>query len=373
MKIVFAPIRWALILCSATLFAQNPDPSGIDDVHQAIDSLVRRTAETQNIPSVTYGVIQNGEITWQKGYGTIERGAVKKVDENTVYQIASLSKMFTGIIANSLLLEGKLDLDESISPYLPEELAPKEKTRLESISIKDLLLHRSGLPRDSKAYKRKDGEPMHLPYSQAHLLEDLERVKIKNQGTYSYSNLGYAILGYVLEKVSGLTYEALLKKYVTDRYKLMKTSTRPFSPQAVPYRKDKRDVKTEPWKTGRLTPASGIYSNVRDLVTLMAEQLHVYRNKENMQNSSPLYLTREKVLRGDNESYYGMGLWEFEFDRGILYGHSGDMDGFASQYRFNETTNTGFVLLTSSGGNWTGRLIAEASRIMEVHALKTGF
>lgn len=308
-------------------------------------------------------------MTLQKGYGVIERGTPEKVDEHTCFQIASLSKTFTGIIANALILEGRLKIDESITSYLPEELLEKEKKKLEPITIRDLLLHRSGIQRNSKSYKRKDGEPMKKPYTRSHLIKDLEKIKIKKWGQYNYSNLGYAVLGYILEKVGGLTYEELLKKYVTDKYQLAKTSTYPFQPQAIAYRKDKRDIKTEAWQTGLLTPASGVYSNINDLTKLMTEQLKIYRKQEPDKLESPLYLTKEKDFRGDDESYYGMGLWEFEFDRGILYGHSGDMDGFASQYRFNVTTNTGCVLLTSSGGDWTDRLIAEISKIIEEYAI----
>lgn len=114
-----------------------------------------------------------------------------------------------------------------------------------------------------------------------------------------------------------------------------------------------------------MTPASGIYSNISDLSNLMVEQLNTYRSEEIDKLKSPLFLTGEKELRSDKSSSYGMGLWELEFKRGVLYGHSGDMDGFASQYRFNVTTNTGVILLTSSGGTWLEELTAEISKIIE--------
>lgn len=348
--------------------------SDIDDVHETIDSLVQSTKEKNEIPSIVIGVIQNGKVTFHKGYGVLERGTARKVDNKTTYQIASLSKMFTGIIANSLILEGKLKINESIAAYLPEDLSDKDRKKFESITLKDILLHRSGIQRDSKSYKRKDGEPMESPYTKTDLIRDLEKVRTRKKVRYSYSNVGYAILGNILENVSGLSYEELLQNYVTDQYGLSNTSIYLSTPVATPYRKDDRFTKTEPWNTGLLTPASGIYSNVDDMTKLMTEQLKIYRmsNDATMLNS-PLYLTKEKDFRGDGESYYGMGLWEFEFDRGVLFGHSGDMDGYASQYRFNKTTNTGVVLLTSSGGNWTNQLIAEVSKIIEEHAIKTGY
>ena len=118
---------------------------------------------------------------------------------------------------------------------------------------------------------------------------------------------------------------------------LPNTSIHSSTPIATPYRKDDRSTQTKPWNTGFLTPASGIYSNVDDLTKLMTEQLKIYRMSNDVTiPNSPLYLTKEKDFRDDGESYYGMGIWEFEFDRGVLFGHSGDMDGYASQYRFKQ-------------------------------------
>jgi CubicO group peptidase (beta-lactamase class C family) len=345
--------------------------SGINDVHASIDSLVKSTQSKHNIPSMAIGIIQDGEITFQKGYGFMERASTTKVDEKTSFQIASLSKMFTGIIAHSLVIEGTLKLNESIVTYLPDEISDQDKEKLEPITLKDVLLHRAGIHRDSKSHKRKDGEAMHTPYNEADLIKDIQKVKFKRKDQYEYSNVGYAILGRILENSSGLSYEALLKKYVSEPYGLTETAVKASAPIATPYNKEERFTKTSPWNTGLMTAASGIYSSVSDLIHLMTLQLEVYRMEdEDKRLNEPLFLTKEKKLRSDGESYYGMGLWEYEFDRGILYGHSGDMDGYASQYRFNKTTNSGFVLLTSSGGDWTHELAAEVSRIIEEYAMR---
>ena len=366
-------LQITILLISINLYSQELNDSMDISVHDSIDKLVKQTVKANDIPSISIGLIQNGKVSFQKGYGLIKRGINEKVNEHTSYQIASLSKMFTGIIAKALVLEGKLDIEQSIVNYFPNGISLSTKKKFGDVTMRDLLLHRSGLPRNSKSYKRKDGEPMISAYTESHLLQDLKMVKIKNKGDYNYSNLGYAILGYIFEKSTDLTYEELLNNYVIDKFNLKRTSTRSFLPQASPYRKDKRKKETQAWNTGKLTPASGIFSNTFELSNLMVEQLKVYRSNEKDKLKSPLYLTGEKELRNDQNSYYGMGLWEFEFKRGILYGHSGDMDGFASQYRFNITTNTGVVLLTSSGGEWLEELTAEISRIIEENEMKTGY
>ncbi len=338
---------------------------------QEVESLITNTILENDIPSLSVGLIYKGDTILLKGYGSIKRGSDSKVDENTVYQIASLSKMFTGIIANNLVTNGQLNLENSITNYLPKELSEKTKTKLKPIKVVDLLLHRSGLPRDSKVFKRKDGEPMAIGYSEKELLLDLEKIKLKSESgkKYEYSNLGYALIGYILERTSGESYEQLLDKYVVKKIKLENTSAvRSMNSSlsiAVPYRKESRKVETRYWETGKFVSASGIYSTVSDLSKILVNQLEAYNRFESKKVSDPLVLTQVKGSRGREGSYYGMGLFEDKTKRGLLYGHRGDMDGYASEYSFNPAKNTGVILLTSSGGEWIGLLSARISKILE--------
>lgn len=364
-----------LILCFIAFNLEAQEISQ-NKINEAIDSLIHSTIQTHDIPAISIGVIQDGKISIQKGYGYTKRQTGVPVDENTVYQIASLSKMFTGIIARSLILENKLVLNQSISFYLKDKIDSKTAKKLSTIQVKDIFFHRSGIPRNSKTHKRRDGEPMLSKYTEKHLLADLKKMKIRKYGKFKYSNLGYSIIGYILESASGLTYEELCKQYVIQKFNLVNTTiSNPFQ-SATPYRKDNRTVETKAWNTGKMTPASGIYSTTADLSKLMVEQLKAYRSNPIDKDTNPLNLTNPKELKGNSNnsnSYYGMGLWELKYHRGMLYGHSGDMDGFASQYQFNSTQDTGVVLLTSSGGPWLGILIAQINQLIENNKSSTVF
>lgn len=366
MKYLNQSIYLSIIVIFLSLTAQAQNPS-YTEVQIRIDSLIRQSMQDHTIPALSVGLIQEGNITLTKGYGSLNRNTQQQTSAQTHYQIASLSKTFTGIIANSLIAEGKLDPEASIAQYLPETIPVEIRKKFTQSTVKELFLHRAGIPRNSLSYQRIDGDPMLAEYSENHLLQDLEALTLDKSMGYEYSNLGYAILGYVLENASGLPYEELLQQYVVQAYQLERTSTEQPRQLTTPYRKDDRNTETSPWNTGKLTPASGIYSTVDDLSRLMQSQLAVYCRQD---KQHPLYLTRIKAPRGDDSSYYGMGLWEFPFQRGLLYGHSGDMDGFASQYRFNSSQNCGVVLLTSSGGKWIGQLAAQISRFLEEHAMQ---
>lgn len=330
-----------------------------DCVRTAIDS----TMSSNNVPALAIGVVRDGRLFYAEGYGVHERGSGKKVNENSIFQIGSDTKKFTAIIIRELVSEGKLDLAESIVTYLPDALTTEAKEKLKDITVKNLLLHKSGIPNRAPNNKRIDGDPMLIEYTEQDLIHDLNHLKLDfKPGTdFSYSNFGYAVVGFISELVSGQDYSALVKKYVTEKMGMDNTFIYPKDNQlsliVTPYRKDDRNVKSEPWKMGKLTPAGGIYSNITDLSKLMVAQISAYREFQlNGEKDNPLLLTENDGIEG---SHYGFGLAKTVTKTGTHYGHGGDLDGFAGGYVFSPEHNVGLIMLTSSGGSWLGELEKE--------------
>jgi CubicO group peptidase (beta-lactamase class C family) len=114
-----------------------------------IDALVKKYAEDHNIPTINLGLII-GENTYFINQGTKDRKTGIETNENSIFQIASVGKLLTGIVINDLINKGKLDVNEPITSYLPETYSKKVKKKLEKITVRDLLHHQSGLPRQSK-------------------------------------------------------------------------------------------------------------------------------------------------------------------------------------------------------------------------------
>lgn len=360
-----------LLNFSSVLLAQSESNISTKELVGKIESLVKRTVNENNIPALSVSLVYDGEPIFHNGYGTIKRGSDVKADEHTPYQTASISKMLTGIIAKNLALENRLDLNEKITAYLPNSLSKKSRKKLETIRVIDVLQHQSGLPEDSRVLKRKDGEPMIGGFTEQDLLLEMEKVKLKSKprAKFIYSNLGFALMTYILQRAGNLSYEELLNTYVVGKYDLKMTTSDLNSAMvesmAIPYRKDSRNTETKPWETGVFVGASGVFSTVDDLTKVMIEQLKAYQEFETNKLKSPLVLTEIKKSRGNEGSYYGMGLFEDRTARGSVFGHRGDMDGYASEYSFNPDTNTGTVLLTSSGGKWIGILSAQINKILE--------
>jgi len=329
----------------------------------SIEEKVKTVLEENNVPSLSIGVINNGDIVLLKGFGVKSRKDSTEVMGNSIFQIASQSKMFTAIIVKNLIQEGKLNLNEPITTYLSNEITEENKNRLKKIKLINLLNHTAGLSREGfSIYRdRVEGEAWRNNYPRAELIDDINNIELETEpGTkFQYSNSGYAVVGLICENVSGLKYEELLRKYVTEKYDLKNTVVNLSTPQqkmlVTPYKKWERNVETQASIMGMATPASAIYSSSTDLIKILSKQMSAYRAYKEQGIPSPLILTEHTSQM--NESYqYGFGLIKVTDGNTIKYSHGGDLDGFACEYFFNPTKNNGVVILTSSGGRWVGEL-----------------
>lgn len=339
---------------------------GCNFTSQAQDSIEKRiktVLEENNVPSLSIGVINNGDVVFLKGFGVKSRKDSTEVMGNSIFQIASQSKMFTAIIVKNLIQEGKLNLDDSINTYFSDEITEENKTRLKRIKLINFLNHSAGLSRDGfSIYRdRVEGEAWRNDYPRAELIADINSIKLETEpGTkFQYSNSGYAVVGLICENVSGLKYEELLKKYVTGKYGLKNTvvtlDTQQQKMLVKPYKKSERNVETQASIMGMATPASALYSNSTDLIKILSKQINAYRAYQEQGTLSPLILTEHTSQM--NESFeYGFGLIKVTEGDTVKYAHGGDADGFACEYFFNPTKNNGVVILTSSGGRWVAEL-----------------
>jgi len=334
-----------------------------------IEQLIQERVTENNIPSLSVGLIKYNKILAYQNVGTTERGGEQAVNENTVFQIASLTKTFTGLIAKELMIEEKIDVNASITTYLPTTLSKATIEKLQPITIRDLLQHKSGFPRDAAQANRPwqflDG-PMVGGYSETELLQDLEAMElIHTPGSkMEYSNLGFGTMGYILERVAGIPLPDLYDKYLVDKYG-MKHSTIDLAKakeygMATPYMKWWRSIETSPWEMGYLRSAGGLCSTVADLSQMMLQQMNAYQNFAINQQQSALVLSEDKTAWGKSGyPYYGYGIMEFNkaIDTTMVHiGHGGDVDGFASAYIFFPKQQVGIVMLTSSGGEWFNHL-----------------
>ncbi|WP_461442388.1 serine hydrolase domain-containing protein [Maribacter sp.] len=333
----------------------NTVPSHLEWMDNKIDSMLT----ANDIPGFAIGVIEDGKVSWASGYGEMERKAGVPFSTESICQIASLTKMFTGAVVKELINEGKLRPQEPITKYLDDVLDEDAKEHFNEVTVELVLHHRSGIPNHAPSVNRIDGDPMLIAYTQNDMNKDLNTIELdfKPNEKWAYSNYGYDILGYICEKASGKSYDALIKEYITDKYGLEDTFINLTETKqklvATPYRKDDRTIKTKPWNMGKEVPSGGIYSNVDDLLRLMSVQIDHYRKYSENPSNSSLILTSNVAETGYDGLRYGYGL----FERKNRLDHFGDLDGYGSDYRLTPEYNVGIVCLTSSGGVWLDDLM----------------
>ncbi|MEM7701768.1 MAG: serine hydrolase domain-containing protein, partial [Pseudomonadota bacterium] len=278
---------------------------------------------------------------------------------DTLFQIASLSKLLTGVVTNSLIRTGELDAEAPIATYLGPVLGEQMSGGLESITTQHLLNHKAGIENDdcSLYAKRQEGEAWLDGYSRAQLLTDLRKLSLPKGAAadFSYSSCGYALVGLIDEIVSDQKFAALLNERVTAKYDMPDTQVELATDQesrlATPYRKDDRRVPTQASDMGMGTPASAVYSSTRDLARLLAAQLAAYREYAASGEETDLILSQQTVQGHREELRFGTGIIELTHEEGTIYLHDGDADGFASLYAFAPEQDVGIVMLTGSGGD----------------------
>lgn len=189
-----------LALAPLQAIAKSPSPPS----KKAIDQIVQQTMEEFQVPGMTVSVVYQGEVYYSAGHGILEMERKGKVDEETLFQIASVSKAFTTAALALLVDEGKLDWDDPVIDYLPEfRMYDAWVTR--EFTIRDLLTHRSGLPLGA-------GDLLLFPEADSTREEVIHAFRYLKPATsfrseYAYDNMLYIVAGEVVARVSGQSFE----------------------------------------------------------------------------------------------------------------------------------------------------------------------
>ena len=293
-------------------------------------------------------VAENGHIIYEKAFGKASYEWDINNSMDTKMEIASITKTFTALMIMQLIEQGKIKLDSKISDYLnnyPAETGSK-------ISIDHLLTHSSGLQQDIADFPpnsnkfpdivAKINEEFFSLEEQVQLIAN--RPLLFEPGTkYKYSSDGYAVLGFIIERVTGLSYEQALQKFIADPLHLKNTGYKDHL--AVIEKKAQGYAKTfSGIRRGRqigINPAGGSYSTIHDL--FIWEQA-LYTDKLITQNSKDLVFTKTPYLVGYgwqiNNNYFSSSTDSIKMVR-----CTGSLPGFNSLVvRFPEHKKTIIVM-----------------------------
>ena len=225
----------ALIVMSMPARAQQAEaPMAVQPTTQFTDALrlmelwLEAQARFDRVPAVSAGVVVGQELVWKKGFGTIDARGQLAAGADTIYSICSISKLFTSVAVMQLSDSGKLSLDDDIGKHLSAFAMQRSQPDSGPITIRSLLTHSSGLPREGD-FSYWNPPDFKFP-TRAELLQGLSRQQafMRVSDHYQYSNLAMALLGEVVATVSGVSYEEYVQRQILDPLKL--ADTRAFMP-----------------------------------------------------------------------------------------------------------------------------------------------
>jgi CubicO group peptidase (beta-lactamase class C family) len=176
---------------------------------EEIDQLIERAMDAFEIPGMAVSIVYDGEVYYSKGHGLVEVSKTARVDDKTLFQIASVSKAFTAAALAILVDDGTLDWEDPVIDYLPEfRMYDPWVTR--EFTIRDLLTHRSGLPLGA-------GDLLMFPEAETSRDEIIRAMRFLKPTTsfrseYAYDNLMYIIAGQVVSSASGMPFEEFLEE-----------------------------------------------------------------------------------------------------------------------------------------------------------------
>lgn len=329
---------------------------------QKVDEVVEHAMKTFNVPGMAVGIIHKNEIILAKGYGVADISTGVPVDAQTNFGIASNSKAFTATALALLVDQGKLDWDDAVKKYIPEFKMYNEYVT-EEFTIRDLLVHRSGLGLGA-------GDLMVWPdghdFTPQDIIDNIQYLKpvSRFRTKYDYDNLLYIIAGVVIERVSGQSWQDYIQDHFLTPLEMTRTAAnwnrlKDTSNAIVPHVPiDGALSIIDRYTNPIFDAAAGLYSNVEDLSKWVQFQLNLGHlpdgeqlvSKTQMQElSKPQTLMPIRTVAPYNTLFraYGLGFVLQDVAGKLEVSHTGGLEGIVTQVIMYPQLDLGIIVLTN--------------------------
>jgi len=300
------------------------------------------------------GVYQ-GDHANISGFGRTSTTRSGPPDGQTLFEIGSITKVFTGITLAKLVQDGVVKFSDPISRYLPAGVASPKKNGHE-ITLEQLATHTSGLPRlppNWDATVTNELNP-YLSYTAPDLYQSLGQVQLSAEPgkTSDYSNYGFGLLGQLLSLKTGLPYETLVRQTVCDPLGLTNTVIHLNAEQhdRLTPGHDPKGLIVPNWDMDALAGCGALRSNAHDLLTLVSANLET--------NNTPIYQALAEARKYHFKEFSGgVGLgWQIDepVDGRVVWWHNGGTGGYVSFIAFDRQNHVGVVILSNYGDAFAG-------------------
>lgn len=342
------------LLLAPVCFSQ---PSFMKD---SLDSYISRGMKNAQIPGLAIAVIKDGKVVVMKGYGVREVGKKDPVDENTLFMIASNSKLFTGTALANLEAEKKLSIDDKVSKYISwYRVYDEDVSRM--VTIRDLLSHRLG----TKTFQG-DFTFWNSNLSRQEVVTRMRLMKpsLQFRKDFGYCNSCFTTAGEIIPIVSGMTWEKYLEENIfkplgmTNTYALTKDIEKRNN-LAVPYTNTFGPLTKLPYdQIDDMAPAGSIVSNIKDVSKWLMMQLDSgkYEGKQiipwsaiqKTRDMNAVLSSRKSPVSSTHIRGYGLGVFMYDYAGRMVYFHTGGADGFVTNTCFVPEDRLAITILTNN-------------------------
>jgi CubicO group peptidase (beta-lactamase class C family) len=322
------------------------EPSHLDSLLAVLSAaFVERPANA----GIVIGVTRNGRRHIVSRGVASKSDSTRLVNDSTLFEIGSITKPFTGVALAQAMLDGRLSLEQPIGEVLPASITLPDEVA--SISIEALATHSAGLPRNPPSLSLLSEMFRRNPLGQVtdrHAFESLAdlRIRASGQPEYGYSNFGFMLLGRLLEEAAGVRYARLIEEDVTGPLGMTHTWVDlPESEMAQLSTGHRVGRAVEHWYGIPMPGASGVVSNVPDMLTFLEAHLH----PETTPLAGAVAWAMEPRLRVSETTEAGLG-WSVYTAPGIprIVYHHGSTMGFRSYAGMAPDLGLGVVVLGNS-------------------------
>ncbi len=357
-------MKKAIFVLLSFILTLNVYSQGFEkDKLKKLDTDLETIRTDWDIPGMAVAIVKDGKTIFAEGYGLRKAGSNEKVDANTLFGIASLTKAFTSASLAILVDQGKIDWDDKVQDYLPwfELYDPYVSA---NITIRDLLSHRSGL-------RTFSGDLLWYgtTYSREEIIRRAKYLKPAYgfREHYGYSNIMYLTAGQIIEAVTDTTWEDYVQHHFLTPLGMDRSSTtiEAFDQQdniATPHNLvlgANYPIEYISWQN--IAPAGAVNSSVQDMTHWIKMHLNrgEYKGKryfseqvsyDMWQPVTPFEISKqsESLWPSMHWRAYGLGWGLFEYQGRKVVNHSGGLDGVISRVFLVPEENMGFIVLTNN-------------------------
>ncbi len=318
-------------------------PAGELSIEEA-RKLANPLVQSDRAIGLSVGII-DGDRQFSFHLGSMRKGQATANDK-TLYEIGSITKVFTGILLADAAISNKDLLNQTPEGDATEVVLPHWKDQ--SITWLDLATHQSGLPRLPDNFKNADSDNPYSGYDSTKAVKFLQTHKLRRapRSEHEYSNFAVSWLGHMLCRRAGLNYEQLMASRITEPLEMKDTvidlSEDQIERMATAH--SSFDKETSNWEFADLPGAGGIRSTTSDMMKFMAANLNPPEGKL----GDAIELAWKQHVQG-NGSHFAMGLgWMIARD-GQTRWHNGQTGGYHSAVFINRKLKVGVVVLCNTG------------------------